>query len=51
MTTHFDKPTYTVRKTRKKEIPQGVYTKDPATGEAVFSKEIEDNQMVVPKSG
>ena len=51
MTTHFDKPTYTVRKTRKKEIPQGVYTKDPATGEAVFTKEIEDNQMVVPKSG
>ncbi len=48
---HFDKPTYTVRKTRKKEIPQGVYTKDPATGEAVFTREIEDNQMVVPKSG
>lgn len=49
--THFDKPTYTVRKTRKKEIPQGVYTKDPVTGEAVFTKDIADNQMVVPKSG
>ncbi|HVU23265.1 MAG TPA: acetyl-CoA carboxylase, carboxyltransferase subunit beta [Opitutus sp.] len=49
--THFDKPTYTVRRTRKKEIPQGLYTKDPATGETVFTKEIEDNQMVVPKSG
>jgi len=48
---HFDKPTYTVRRTRKKEIPQGLYTKDPVTGEAVFTKEIEDNQMVVPKSG
>ncbi|HWL17260.1 MAG TPA: acetyl-CoA carboxylase, carboxyltransferase subunit beta [Opitutus sp.] len=48
---HFDKPTYTVRRTRKKEIPQGIYTKDPVTGEAVFTKEIEDNQMVVPKSG
>lgn len=48
---HFDKPTYTVRKTRKKEIPQGTYTKDPATGETVFTKEIEDNHMVVPKSG
>ena len=48
---HFDKPTYTVRKTRKKEIPKGVYTKDPATGEIVFNKEVEDNQMVVPKSG
>ena len=48
---HFDKPTYTVRRTRKKDIPEGVYTKDPASGEAVFTKEIEDNQMVSPKSG
>jgi acetyl-CoA carboxylase carboxyl transferase subunit beta len=49
--THFDKPTYTVRKTRKKDIPQGIYTKDPLTGEAIFTKELADNQMVVPKSG
>lgn len=48
---HFDKPTYTVRKTRKKDIPKGVYTKDPISGEIVFNKEVEDNQMVVPKSG
>ncbi|MEY2878640.1 MAG: hypothetical protein RLZZ15_1020 [Verrucomicrobiota bacterium] len=48
---HFDKPTYTVRKTRKKEIPKGVYTKDPATGEIVFNREVEDNLMVAPKSG
>ncbi len=48
---HFNKPTYTVRRTRKKEIPQGLYTKDPVSGEAVFTREIEDNQMVVPKSG
>ena len=48
---HFDKPTYTVRRTRKKEIPHGLYTKDPVTGESIFTKEIEDNQMVVPKSG
>ena len=48
---HFDKPTYTVRKTRKKDIPQGIYTKDPLTGEAIFTKELADNQMVVPKSG
>ena len=38
---HFDKPTYTVRKTRKKDIPKGVYTKDPASGEIIFNKEIE----------
>ncbi len=48
---HFDKPTYTVRKTKKKDIPKGVYTKDPASGEIIFNKEVEDNQMVVPKSG
>jgi acetyl-CoA carboxylase carboxyl transferase subunit beta len=48
---HFDKPTYSVRRTKKKEIPEGLYTKDPVTGEILFNKEIEDNQMVVPKSG
>lgn len=48
---HFDKPTYTVHRTHKKEIPKGLYTKDPVTGEIVFNKEVEDNQMVVPKSG
>ncbi len=48
---HFDKPTYTVKKLRKKEIPKGLYTKDPLSGEILFNKEIEDNQMVVPKSG
>src|SRR5476651_1811867 len=48
---HFDKPTYTVRKTKKKDIPKGVYTKDPVTGDTVFNKEVEDNQMVAPKSG
>ena len=48
---HFDKPTYSVRKTKKKGIPEGLYTKDPVTGEILFNKEIEDNQMVVPKSG
>ena len=50
-TMHFDKPTYTVRKSKKKDIPKGLYTKDPATGEIVFNKELVDNQMVVPKSG
>lgn len=49
---HFDKPTYVVRKAlRKREIPKGLYTKDPATGDIVFNKDVEDNQMVVPKSG
>jgi acetyl-CoA carboxylase carboxyl transferase subunit beta len=48
---HFDKPSYTVRKARKKDIPKGLYTKDPVSGEILFNKEVEDNQMVVPKSG
>jgi acetyl-CoA carboxylase carboxyl transferase subunit beta len=48
---HFDKPTYTVRKAKKKDIPRGVYAKDPATGDIVFNKEVEDNLMVAPKSG
>ncbi len=48
---HFDKPTYKVKKTKKRDIPQGLYTKDPVTGDILFNKEIEDNQMVVPKSG
>jgi acetyl-CoA carboxylase carboxyl transferase subunit beta len=48
---HFDKPTYSVRRTKKKDIPEGLYTKDPVTGDILFNKEIEDNQMVVPKSG
>ncbi|MFI5358017.1 MAG: acetyl-CoA carboxylase carboxyl transferase subunit beta, partial [Opitutales bacterium] len=48
---HFDKPTYTVRKSRKKDIPHGLYTKDPVSGEILFTKDVVDNQMVVPKSG
>jgi acetyl-CoA carboxylase carboxyl transferase subunit beta len=48
---HFDKPTYSVRRTKRKDIPEGLYTKDPVSGEILFNKEIEDNQMVVPKSG
>ena len=48
---HFDKPTYSVRKARKKDIPKGLYTKDPVSGDIVFNKEVEDNQMVVPRSG
>jgi len=48
---HFEKPEYRPRRTRKKDIPKGLYTKDPVTGETIFNKEIEDNQMVVPRSG
>lgn len=48
---HFEKPTYAVHKSRKKDIPKGLYTKDPVSGAILFAKEVEDNQMVVAASG
>jgi acetyl-CoA carboxylase carboxyl transferase subunit beta len=47
----FGKPKYTPVIVKKKDIPQGVYTKCPVSGDTVFTKELEQNQMVVPKSG
>lgn len=47
----FGKPKYTPVIVKKKDIPQGVYTKCPISGATVFVKELEQNQMVVPKSG
>jgi acetyl-CoA carboxylase carboxyl transferase subunit beta len=47
----FSKPQYSTAVVKKKDIPKGLYTKDPISGEIVFNKELEDNLMVVPKSG
>ncbi len=47
----FSKPTYSAVVAKRKDIPKGLYTKDPSTGEILFNKELEDNLMVVPKSG
>ncbi len=47
---HFDKPKLSTAK-KKKDIPKGLWTKCPLTGEVVFNKDLEANQMVVPKSG
>jgi acetyl-CoA carboxylase carboxyl transferase subunit beta len=47
----FSKPKYSTVVVKKKDIPKGVWTKCPISGEIVFNKELEDNQMVVPKSG
>lgn len=41
----------TLSRTRKKEIPEGLWTKCPACGEVIFNKELEDNLMVCPKCG
>ncbi len=47
----FSKPKYSTAVIKKKDIPKGLYTKCPLSGEIVFNKELEDNLMVVPKSG
>lgn len=48
--THFTKPKLAAPK-KKKNIPEGLWTKCPASGEIIFNKELEANLMVVPKSG
>ena len=47
----FSKPKYSTVVVKKKDIPRGLWTKCPISGEVVFNKELEANQMVVPKSG
>lgn len=48
--THFSKPKLATPK-KKKNIPEGLWTKCPISGEIIFNKELEANLMVVPKSG
>jgi acetyl-CoA carboxylase carboxyl transferase subunit beta len=48
----FSKPTYsTISTVKKKDIPKDLYTRCPKSGELVYTKELEKNLMVVPKSG
>lgn len=47
---HFPKPKLATAR-KKKNIPEGLWAKCPLTGEIIFNKELEANQMVVPKSG
>jgi len=47
----FSKPKYSTVVVKKKDIPKGLWTKCPISGEIIFNKELEANQMVVPKSG
>jgi acetyl-CoA carboxylase carboxyl transferase subunit beta len=57
--THFAKPklpsavkaTTGTKQPKKKVNTEGLWTKCPVSGEIVFNKELEANQMVVPKSG
>ncbi len=48
--THFSKPKLSASK-KKKNIPEGLWTKCPVSGEIIFNKDLEQNLMVVPKSG
>ncbi|MBI2517830.1 MAG: acetyl-CoA carboxylase carboxyltransferase subunit beta [Opitutae bacterium] len=47
---HFTKPKLSAPK-KKKNIPEGLWTKCPVSGEIIFNKDLEANLMVVPKSG
>ena len=47
----FQKPKYSTVIVKKKDIPQGLWQKCPVSGEIIYNKELEQNQMVVPKSG
>ncbi len=47
----FSKPKYSTVRVKKKDIPTGLYTKCPETGEIIYNKELDQNWMVVPKSG
>jgi acetyl-CoA carboxylase carboxyl transferase subunit beta len=42
----FPKPDYGKTPTRKKEMPEGLWTKCPECGAMIFNKELEANQMV-----
>lgn len=46
----FRRPTYSTVGAKKKDIPAGLWTKCPETGEIVYNKELEENWMVVRKS-
>ncbi len=47
----FSKPKYSTVTVKKKDIPVGLWEKCPISGEIVYRKELEQNQMVVPNSG
>ncbi|MEM8550658.1 MAG: acetyl-CoA carboxylase, carboxyltransferase subunit beta [Verrucomicrobiota bacterium] len=47
----FGKPRYSTVRVKTKDIPTGLWTKCPETGEIIYNKELEQNWMVVPKSG
>ena len=49
--TLFSKPQYSTVTIKKKDMPANVWTKCPISGEIVYNRDLERNNMVVPKSG
>lgn len=47
----FSKPQYSRVVVNRKDIPKGLWTKCPVSGEIIYNKELEQNLLVVPKSG
>lgn len=45
----FGKPKYTVVKVRKREIPEGLWSKCTECGQPIYKKELESNLKVCPK--
>ncbi|MFH1458523.1 MAG: acetyl-CoA carboxylase, carboxyltransferase subunit beta [Candidatus Omnitrophota bacterium] len=45
----FGKPKYTIVRLRKKEIPDGLWTKCEGCSETLYNKTLEENQKVCPK--
>jgi len=47
----FGKPKYTIVRVRKKEMPEGLWTKCEECSETLYNKSIEENLKVCPKCG
>lgn len=47
----FGKPKYTIVRLKKKEIPEGLWTKCESCSSALYNKTLEDNFKVCPKCG
>ena len=47
----FSKPKYSTVPIKKKDIRKGLWEKCPISGEIIYNKDLENNLMVVPKSG
>ncbi|MDP1853523.1 MAG: acetyl-CoA carboxylase, carboxyltransferase subunit beta [Candidatus Omnitrophota bacterium] len=49
--TLFGKPKYTTVRTKKKEMPEGLWTKCPECSKPIYNKSLEENAKVCPECG